>query len=336
MRVGPHPAFDVVARNQHRQRNSAATYTVAITLAPAIAFLVLVINLLVRARGNTNLVLAIATKLPLSAIAVILFLGFINFMIIALGNASATLYGSPGSSQSVRRGAWAVLLIASLVSVFTLPWTIACIALISFYVYFRSETTASKKSVDVKTWLAAPQVPEDAIMRSLWLEGRYAMHSNGQPVDTSRYPIALPRPFRARKLSTIGDDILNRCEEISRSATSGDFQRVIQVLFASVAIYAAQLYATPVNFAPLERIESQTISIDTGYVIESSNSYLIVDRTLTRGEHVSSDSQMTRTVCSTDQFGKTFIQLLDRRAGRGDIDCSLPKNPVGNRSNQTH
>ncbi|MDA3805413.1 hypothetical protein PED38_11450 [Clavibacter sp. CT19] len=213
----------------------------------------------------------------------------------------------------------------ALVSLFTLPWLIATIALVSFYAYYRLESRRTPVGLPTTAWLKDGAVPDDVELRALWSEGRSVMRENGEPIDASLAPVARPKATPSRQLSEIHEDISERTKAIEDSSPRGDFHRVAQVLFASTVIYAAQLYATPVNFAPLERIASSTVSIDVGYVIESSNSYLIVDSTLTRGVHVGVDTRMTRSICTTSQFGESVVQLLDRRTEEEGVDCPPPE-----------
>lgn len=311
-------ARDLFEENKAKAAIARHIYAGGIGIVPAAGTLVLVINVLYRVKGDVNLSLAILLSLPLSSLAIIMLVSLINLFLIGTGNALATLYGQKGLSPQFRHwigvGLWVV--ISS--SAFALSWSFFLVLLISVYVYWRSERAEhAAASVPIAQWLSSDVPPTDTVLRRLWLEGRWNLKRKGL-LDSGAVPRVLPRPFLYRSEIDVEQDVVKRLNLIKSAQPRTSFGRIASVFGVSLGIYAAQLFTTPLAFAPMVLLNYSGDS-RVGYLIGSTERPLFIDREVQSGEYLDPARIESERVCSPTNFSKSIFRVW--QSEKKHVDC---------------
>ncbi len=311
-------ARDLFEESKAKAAIARHIYAGAIGIVPAAGTLVLVINVLYRVKGDVNLSLAILLSLPLSSLAIIMLVSLINLFLIGTGNALATMYGQKGLSPQVRHWVGVGLWIVVSSSAFALSWSFFAILLVSVYIYWRSERAEQPAvSVTTRQWLCGDVAPTDTVLRALWLEGRWILKRKGI-LDVGVIPRALPRPFLHRSESDVERDVLKRQSVIKSAQPRTSFGRIASVFAVSLGIYAAQLFTTPLAFAPLVLMEYSGAS-KVGYLVGSTERPLFIDREVRYGEYLDPAKIESEKICSPASFSKSVFRVWQSEKNR--VDC---------------
>jgi hypothetical protein len=262
-----------------------------------VGVLVITINLFVQVRGDVGLAVAIAQNLTFGAIAVIVLLNLVVFIMLGVMVALMPLVFDRDYNRWTRIVGSAVLVLLTVVLVYTTSWLLIALLFVVFVVVgivvLRSHTGPSvpltRDSVSDVLLTSAP--PVDTELRSLWAEGR-AMLRVISPTAPSSTPFesAIDPSPEPKVLADVADEWNARATKIreprSKSLTRLAFAGVI----GFIALFGLTVLTQPIRFAPLELVSINGAEPEPGFVLLQSG----------RGMFVPNPSGTVQFIAATD------------------------------------
>ena len=173
------PARDLAAE-AHESANGRQVFVRHVfTRLPLVSAFVITINLFVQVRGDVGLAVAIAQNLTFGAIAVIVLLNLVIYIMVGVMVALMPMIFDSEFNRWMRIVGALVLVLFCTVLIFTASWLLLAGLLVAFVVIgivvrlgSRKKPPADADKTTIVGMLEQPTPPVDTELRALWADGR--------------------------------------------------------------------------------------------------------------------------------------------------------------------
>lgn len=283
-RDGQPPARDLAAEAEVRATGRQTFLRHVFTRLPLVSAFVITINLFVQVRGDVGLAVAIAQNLTFGAIAVIVLLNLVVYIMVGVMVALMPMVFDPDFNRWVRIVGGLVLVLFSTVLVYTASWLLlVALALVLLTIgvvvrHARRKNPLPEMDRDsIRAELETPAAPVDTELRDLWIEGRSllrAIDAPGPPLtaaETAAGPELEPRTFA----EIVGE--WNARSTLIRGYRSNSLTRVAFTgIIGFVALFGIMVLTQPIRFAPLEVVSISNAAPERGFVLLNGGRGLFV------------------------------------------------------------
>jgi len=327
----PLPARDLAAEAEVRATGRQTFLRHVFTRLPLVSAFVITINLFVQVRGDVGLAVAIAQNLTFGAIAVIVLLNLVTYIMVGVMVALMPMVFDPDFNRWVRIVGGLVLVLFATVLVYTASWLLLVALLVVFVVIGLVVRLARRKNplpevnrASIRAELDAPGPPADTELRGLWLEGRAllrAIDAPGPPptaAETAPSPEVEPRTFaeivtewNARSALIRG----YRSNSLTRVAFTG--------IVGFVALFGIMVLTQPIRFAPLELVSISNSAPERGFVLLNGARGLFVPDPFGTVQFITATDITSVQLCEDTPhwWSTSVIELISPSTSSG-VDCT--------------
>jgi len=327
----PPPARDLASEAEARTTGRQTFLRHVFTRLPLVSAFVITINLFVQVRGDVGLAVAIAQNLTFGAIAVIVLLNLVIYIMVGVMVALMPMVFDPDFNRWVRVVGGLVLVMFSAVLVYTASWLLLVALVVVFLVIGVVVRLARRRNPlpeadrdSIRAELEKPVAPIDSELRALWLEGRAllrAIDPPGPPVsaaETAAGPEREPRTF-----AEIVEE-WNARSALIRGFRSNSLTRVAFTgIIGFVALFGIMVLTQPIRFAPLELVSLNDAPPERGFVLLNAGRGMFVPDPFGEVQFITATDITSVQLCEeTPHWWSTSVIELVSPSESSGVDCS--------------
>ncbi|GGF40332.1 hypothetical protein [Subtercola lobariae] len=329
-RSAPVPARDLAAEaaNQAQVRQTFVRH--ALARLPLVGVFVITINLFVQVRGDIGLAVAIAQNLTFGAIAVIVLLNLVVYIMLGIMVAIMPVVFDRDYNIWTRVVGTTVLLLLAVVLVFTASWLLlvalpVVFVLISIVVVRGRRKPNVPVSRETVTEVLTPQLPPvDSGLRTLWAEGR-AMLRMISPGSLAMTPVeaSIQPPPEPKTLAAVADEWNARSAQIREPQSKSLNRLAFAGIIGFVALFGISILTQPIRFAPLELVSINGANAEPGFVLLQGPRGVFVPNPFGAAQFISSDQITSIHLCEDTPhwWSTSLIDIISPIVTSG-VDCS--------------
>lgn len=328
--AGVAPARDLAAEAEEQAIGRQVFVRHVFTRLPLVSAFVVAINLFVQVRGDVGLAVAIAQNLTFGAIAVIVLLNLVTYIMVGVMVALMPVVADRDFNRWTRLVSLLVIVLFTVVLVFTASWLLLAVLLLVFAAVaaiVRRGRRTPPIEVDrttVSDLLTTPIPPVDSELRALWADGRAMLRAvSPTPLPVTPVEAALVPPAEPKTLALIADEWNERSAKIgglrSKSLTRLAFSGII----GFVALFGLVVLTQPIRFAPLELVSVDGAAPQPGFVLLTSGRGLFVPDPFGAVQFITADQVTSVTLCDDPpQWWSISVVELVAPGKTSGVDCS--------------
>jgi Ca2+/Na+ antiporter len=328
VRVVPARDLAVEARGHAVVRETFLRH--AMTRLPLIGVFVITLNLFVQVRGDVGLAVAIAQNLTFGAVAVIVLLNLLIYIVLGAMVAVMPLVFDRDYNIWTRFVGSAVLLLLAVVLFYTASWLLLVGLLVLFLVVGvvvlrgrrKPAPDISRDTVDQV--LLTPVAPVDGQLRTLWAQGRAMLRVIGPPgPPMTPAEAALQPPAEPKVLAAVVDEWNARSAEIREPRSKSVTRLAFAAVIGFVVLFGTSVLTQPIRFAPLELVSINGAAPAPGFVLLQGGRGIFVPNPFGAAQFITSDDLTSVQLCedTTRWWSISAIEALSPGLQSG-VDCT--------------
>ncbi|WP_378144686.1 hypothetical protein ACFJGV_14470 [Cnuibacter sp. UC19_7] len=298
------PARDLAAEAQTRASVRSTFVKHALTRLPLVGVLVITINLFVQVRGDVGLAVAVAQNLTFGGLLVVVLLNLAVFIMLGVTVAAMPLVFDRDYDIWTRVIGAAVILLLCAVLFHTASWLLLVGLAVVFVVIGvivllgRRRPPVPLTSDSLTAVLTPPVPPRDAVLRSLWAEGRALLRGYAPPgpertaTEDALDPLPAPRP-----LAEIAQQWNERVDAIREPAAKSVTRLAFAGIVGFIALFGLNIVTEPIRFAPLELVTLKGKDPQVGFILLQSGNGVFVPDPAGAAQFVFSSDVVSRELC---------------------------------------
>ncbi|MEF2976111.1 hypothetical protein [Subtercola sp. YIM 133946] len=296
-----------------------------------ISLLVITINLFVQVRGDVGLAVAVTQNLTFGAIAVIVLLNVVVYIILGVMVVLMPLVFDRDYNRWTRIVGSAALVLLTVVLAYTTPWLIIVALIVVFIVISivvlrsRRQPPVQVTRANVTDVLLTPEPPVDSGLHLLWAEGRAMLRiiapATAPPVSAAEQ--AIEPPPEPRVLADIADDWNHRSAQIREPRTKSVSRLAFAGVIGFIALFGLTLLTQPIRFAPLELVSINGSDPEPGFVLLQGARGMFVPDPSGAAQFISAGDITSIQLCNDIHtwWSVSVIDVLSPQPQSG-VDCS--------------